>query len=161
MGKEFTKCNPLESNGKVDWDLDKVADRQTDIHTRPIFSAIKSYCSHISVVLLSYDSRSTLIRRDSWESIVGYLNTLPKRAYFTTYFERTDKYIAVGFQLVYGFLVTHSNFSQPSCYIRVDLLSYESKTIYKWEQYDWRAEKKIRREWDGMAWVGREWGTLA
>ena len=31
------------------------------------FSALQSYCFRLSVVLLSYDSRSTLIRRDGWE----------------------------------------------------------------------------------------------
>ena len=33
-------------------------------------------------------------------------------------------------------------FQQSSCN-RVDLLSYESKPTDKWEQYDWRAEKKL------------------
>ena len=35
------------------------------------FSALQSYCSRLSIVLLSYDSRSTLIRRDrkkNWSS---------------------------------------------------------------------------------------------
>ena len=37
--------------------------------------------------------------------------------------------------------ISRPNFSQPSCRIEVDLLSYKSKTTDKKEQYNWRAEK--------------------
>ena len=39
--------------------------------------------------------------------------------------------------------ITRPNFSQPSSRIRVDLLSYESKTTDNREQYDWRTEENL------------------
>ena len=41
------------------------------------------------------------------------------------------------------------NFSQLSCCIGVDLLSYESIPTDKWEQYDWRAEENL----DGVIFI--------
>ena len=43
-----------------------------------------------------------------------------------------------------------TNFFHRSCHIRVDLLSYESKTTDKWEQYNWMVETNLDRAMDPL-----------
>ena len=85
--------------------------------TRPIFSVLQSHCSRLSIGLLSYDNRSTLLQLDKRTFLDGHTRPI--------FFRRSSR-------------------------IRVDLLSYESKPTYKWEQYDWRAAKKIGRVYHNL-----------
>ena len=87
-----------------------------------IFSSLELYCSRLSVVLISYDSRSTLLWLDGLEK-----------------FGRVKFEMMVPKQIMSSFLL--NNFFQRSRRIRVNPLSYESQTTDKQVQYHWRAEK--------------------
>ena len=81
-------------------------------------SALQSYCSHLSVVLLSYDSR--LIEPNT----TGELRKI-----------WIGSFLLSGYSLLDFFL--------RSSHIRVDLLLYESNPTDKWEGNDWRAGKNL------------------
>ena len=109
------------------------------------FLALQSYCPRLSVVLLSYDSRSTLIRQDRTE----------KFGRVFTHKEQAANFLSIQAErlpiLIYptnGMCTNSRSSTRPyfflrSSHIRVDLLSYESKPTNKRKQYDWMAEKKL------------------
>ena len=98
-------------------------------------SALQSYCSHLSVSLLSYESRSTPeARKKNWTG-----------SYTSSYIPDNTKWSnckpAISTEDVSRNI--RPIFFLRSSRIRFDLLSYESKPTDKREQYDWRAEKSL------------------
>ena len=106
-------------------------------HPSKLFSALHTYCSRISVVLLSYNSRSTLIRLDCKKigRAVGVL-LCDSRSILIRLDSRKNPD---------GFF-PKSDF--PSIFyaiqdVQVDLLSYESQLTDKRDNYNYLAETKM------------------
>ena len=119
-------------------------------------SALQLYCSCFSVGLFSYDSRSTLLRLNrrkkyGWmEQRAAHiacrnLESLGSAGVCGPIYDQVSKVLP---QLPLTVWQRTSSSSSPdfflrSSQIRVILLSYESKTTDKQEQYDWRPEKNL------------------
>ena len=114
------------------------------------FLALHSFCCRLSVILLSYDSRSTIIpvqldrRKKIWSSLSVCLLSYNSRSTLI----RLDGRKKIGRELP-----ARPNFFLRSSRIRADLISYEGIPTDKREQYDWRAEKNL----DGRIWMKKSY----
>ena len=117
-------------------------------HPSNFFSGIQSYCSRVSVGLLSYDSRLTLIRMDQrwkfWPLFSIYSSLFTSFCHHGNYLNYYHFcFIAkVVLWSPSGLLYSTKFFLRSGC-TRVDLLSYDRKPTDKRDQYDWMTEKKL------------------
>ena len=130
--KLFTMANNLSSQP----DNCRFLSDQYYAHKSPskFFSAFQWYCSRLSVVLLSYDSRLTLIRLDCWKN----WSSLGCTKYCT--FVLAPR-VAWGLCVISGYYVlcvaTHPIFSQLSSGIALVFQSVSSRTIADRLYYNW------------------------
>ena len=103
-----------------------------------IFSSLQLFCSRFSVGLLSYNSRTTLIRLDC-RNFFGRVLSLFLLFEQKRFFWQEARYLQNGRRSINYAVHSSEFFSALKC-IRVNLPSYESKMSNKREQYDWRAE---------------------
>ena len=139
-----------------------------NIFSSQFFSSLQSYYTHLSFVLLSCDSRLTLIRLDcikNWSSsamqqsrleISSYsLNCIPKKINTIHYYQLPfgnrstwdkdlttcdNKDVKWSCSMKKATEPVQIIFVQSSC-IRVDLLSSVSKPTEKKERYNWKNKK--------------------
>ena len=103
-----------------------------------LLSALQSYCSHLSAVLLSYDGRSTLTWLNRRKKIDQ--GGAKKHYFHIIHFCNLD-FLALAFHFSsFSLFSTRPDFFLRSSRNRVVYLLYKSKTTDKREQYVWRAE---------------------
>ena len=124
------------------------------------FSAFQSYCPRSSVVLLSHDSRSTLVwldgRKKNWSSKDAQTRickstptTLSVLSIQTGVWHHPPQRVPFGANV---HVCTCPDFFLQSSGNWFDMLSYGSKTTDKREQYRWSAVKKIERAHSFFSW---------
>ena len=131
-----------------------------------INSALQLYCFRLSVILLSYDSRSTLLRPDRRKNLVEYYYICVKAWCFNLSLKEwcsaccspllsfPDHRTFFAFQMyvfIYRlflsswliFFPSVQFFFLSSSHIGINLLSDDTKLTARWMQYNWTAPNRL------------------